>query len=450
MREQIPCLWLTGRQSPDFRTINRFRGERMKAIVDEVFTGILALLIEQGYVTLETYFVDGTKIEANANRYTYVWKKSVAGNKTKLEAAIRELLRQIEAGVQAENAEYGERDLPEVEPQPLTAEALDAQLTQWEARLRPQPTPAQPVSSEPAEAGSAAPRTADPADSTSATPTVIPEDVPPLTPGQRKQVVRWVKKLRRESLPRLATYEQQLAMLGDRNSLSKTDPDATFMRMKDDHLNKGPLKPAYNVQIGTENQFILGFSVHQRPGDTLCLIPHLDRLHQQLGRLPDAIVADAGYGSEENYAYLEQHRRTAVVKFNTYRLEKTKKWKAQIQRVENWTYDETADAWICAADKRLSFIREKQEVTDGGYTVQLREYQAKDCPTCALRDHCTTAAYRSISVSPKLLQYRQQVRDQLASEAGAALMKRRGIEVESVFGYRSERKGRNDIRGGIH
>ena len=193
VREQIPCLWLTGRQSPDFRTINRFRGERMKAIVDEVFTGILALLIEQGYVTLETYFVDGTKIEANANRYTYVWKKSVAGNKTKLEAAIRELLRQIEAGVQAENAEYGERDLPEVEPQPLTVEALDAQLTQWEARLRPQPTPAQPVSSEPAEAGSAAPRTADPADSTSATPTVIPEDVPPLTPGQRKQVVRWVK-----------------------------------------------------------------------------------------------------------------------------------------------------------------------------------------------------------------------------------------------------------------
>ena len=144
------------------------------------------------------------------------------------------------------------------------------------------------------------------------------------------------------------------------------------MRMKDDHWNKGQLKSAYHVPIGTENQLILGFSVHQRPGDTLCLIPHLDRLHQQLGRLPDAMVANAGYGSDENYAYLEQHRRTAVVKFNTYRLEKTKKWKAQIKRVENGTYDETADEWIGAADKRLSFIREKQEVTDGGYTIQLR------------------------------------------------------------------------------
>ncbi len=128
-------------------------------------------------------------------------------------------------------------------------------------------------------------------------------------------------------------YERQQAILGDRNSFSKTDPDATFMRMKDDHLNKGQLKPAYNVQIGTENQFIVGFSVHQRPGDTRCLIPLLDHLSQQLGRLPQTIVADARYGSEENYAYLK-NRRAALVKFNTYRLEKTKKWKAQIQRVQ--------------------------------------------------------------------------------------------------------------------
>jgi transposase len=146
VREQIPFLWLTGRQTPDFRTLNRFRGERMKAIVDEVFTGILTLLIEQGYVTLETYFLDGTKVEASANRYTYVWKKNVEGHKEKLEATIRELMKHIETVMQAENAEYGDRDLPEVDPQPLTAEALAAQLTQWEDRLRPQPVENEPVS----------------------------------------------------------------------------------------------------------------------------------------------------------------------------------------------------------------------------------------------------------------------------------------------------------------
>ncbi len=111
-------------------------------------------------------------------------------------------------------------------------------------------------------------------------------------------------------------------------------------------------------------------------------------------------MTDAGYGSEENYTYLEKHRHTAGVEFNTYCLEKTKKWRSQIELVENGTYDETAVEWICAADKRLRFIREKQEVIGSGYIVQLREYQAKDCPTCALGDRCTTAAYRSISVSP--------------------------------------------------
>jgi transposase len=453
VREQIPFLWLTGRQTPDFRTLNRFRGERMKAIVDEVFTGILTLLIEQGYVTLETYFLDGTKVEASANRYTYVWKKNVEGHKEKLEATIRELMKHIETVMQAENAEYGDRDLPEVDPQPLTAEALAAQLTQWEDRLRPQPVENEPVSPAPTAvspptASGPAPRITPPTRNDSAAvdtpgPSAAAEGDtprPPGTPDLRKRAVQLVKKLRQESLPRLKKYEKQLKILGERNSFSKTDPDATFMRMKEDHLNKGQLKPAYNVQIGTENQFIVGFSVHQRPGDTLCLIPHLNHLQQQLGRLPQAIVADAGYGSEENYAYLEEHRRTAVVKFNTYRLEKTKKWKAQIKRVDNWTYDEAADEWICPADKRLTFIRDKEETTDSGYTVHLREYQAQDCPTCPLRDQCTKAAYRSISVSPKLLKYKQQVREQLASESGAALMKRRGMEVESVFGQIKENR----------
>ena len=463
VREQIPFLWLTGRQAPDFRTINRFRGERMKTIVDDVFTGILTLLIGQGYVTLDAYFLDGTKMEANANRYTYVWKKSIEGYRGKLEIAIRELVQQIEAIVQAENAEYGDRDLPEVDPQPITAEALAAQLAQWEDRLRPQPAedePGPPAPTETTTATKSAPptRTADSAaddvaEARTTNPSVTAEvatPIPSLSPDQRKQARRLLKKLRHESLPRLEKYEKQREILGDRNSFSKTDPDATFMRMKDDHLNKGQLKPAYNVQIGTENQFIVGFSVHQRPGDTRCLIPHLDHLQQQLGRLPQTIVADAGYGSEENYAYLDKHRRTAVVKFNTYRLERTKKWKAQIQRVDNWTYDETADAWVCPAEKRLSFVRTKEETTESGYVVQLREYQAHDCPTCALRDQCTKATYRSISVSPTLLRYKQQVRDQLASESGAALMKRRGIEVESVFGQiKEDRRFRRFLLRGL-
>ncbi len=327
--------------------------------------------------------------------------------------------------------------MSEVDPQPITAEALAAQLAQGEDRLRLQPAedePGPPAPPETTTATQSAPPTR-PADSAA-------DDV--------AEARRLLKKLRHESLPRLEKYEQQREILGDRNSFSTTDPDATCMRMKEDHLNKGQLKPADNGHIGTENQFIVGFSLHQRPGDTRCLIPHWDPLQQQLGRLPQTIVADAGYGREENYAYLDKHRRTAVVQFHTDRRARTKKWQAPIQRADHETYAETTDAWVCPAEKRLSCVRTKEETTDSGYVVPLREYPAHDCPTGALRDQCTQATYRSISVSSTLLRSKQQVRDPWASESGAAFMKRRGIEVESVCGQiKEDRRFRRFLLRGL-
>ena len=105
--------------------------------------------------------------------------------------------------------------------------------------------------------------------------------------------------IEKDYLPRMEKYEKQEEILQERRSYSKTDTDATFMRMKEDHMRNGQLKPGYNVQIGTENQFILGYSVHQRPGDTSCMKPHLEQAREILGELPPNIVADAGYGSEE-------------------------------------------------------------------------------------------------------------------------------------------------------
>lgn len=161
--------------------------------------------------------------------------------------------------------------------------------------------------------------------------------------------------VRKDLLPRLQKYEQQQEILGDRNSFSKTDPDATFMRMKEDHMLNGQLKPGYNVQIGTENQFIIGYSLHQRPTDTRCLVPHLEKLKTTLGKIPKTIIADAGYGGEENYAYLEDEELKAIVKFNTYHKEKTTKWKQDISKIDNWTYDEANDTWLCPAGQTLTF-----------------------------------------------------------------------------------------------
>src|SRR5690606_38920536 len=133
-----------------------------------------------------------------------------------------------------------------------------------------------------------------------------------------KVTQKQLKKLREEHLPRLEKYEKQLATLGERNSYSKTDVDATFMRLKDDHMQNGQLKPAYNLQISTQQQFILNYSLHQTSTDYQTLPSHLDGYEALYDEKPKAIVADAGYGSDENYGVLEQKGIEAYIKYNTF------------------------------------------------------------------------------------------------------------------------------------
>lgn len=158
----------------------------------------------------------------------------------------------------------------------------------------------------------------------------------------------------KDYLPRLSKYEEYECILGKRNSFSKTDHDATFMRTKDDHMKNGQLKPAYNIQTGTENQFIIGYSIHQKTTDTSHMIPHFTKLEELFGKLPRNIIADSGYGSEENYAYIADKELNGYVKFNYFHKEQTKKFKNDRFRIENLEYDEKNDEYICPADKRLT------------------------------------------------------------------------------------------------
>ncbi|ECM9711828.1 transposase, partial [Salmonella enterica subsp. enterica serovar Infantis] len=243
---------------------------------------------------LDHYFVDGTKIEANANRYTFVWGKAVVKQKAKLQEKVQTLFATIEEAEKQEERIHGSRDLPELgEASAITSERLEQAVKELEERLQEKP--------------------------------------------KDKPLKKAVRVLRKDLLPRLQKYEDHEAILGKRNSYSKTDPDATFMRMKEDHMRNGQLKPGYNVQIGTENQFILGYSVHQRPTDTRCLIPHLEKIKTQFGKLPGTVIADAGYGGEENYDYLEQNQIEAIVKYNTYHREKSRAWQKDISKIDNWT-----------------------------------------------------------------------------------------------------------------
>jgi transposase len=420
LRENIHFMWLSGGNQPDFRTINDFRGSRMKGVIDQVFAEVLEYLIETGHIKLEHYFVDGTKIEADANKHKVVWAKRKERYQKRVREQIQELLRQIEQANAEEQAEYGDEDLEErggSNSGELNSERLKRRIEELNQRLREDNQPKQP------------------------------------TRAQHQAL----KKLSNDCLPRREKYEQQTEVLAGRSSYSKTDPDASCMRMKEDRGAEKPWpKPAYNVQAGTEGQFIVGFSVHSRAGDTACLIPHLEQVRTNLaGRLPEKVVADAAYGSEENYAYLEQHGVENFLKYNTF-YQDTHAYRnpeilrAHQFRAENFVYDPHSDTFRCPADETLYFQYTSRYTTDNGYLSQRRLYECFACADCPVRSQCTRAqGNRKIRISFRLLQYRQQARQNLTSEEGQRLRAARSTEVETVFGHQKHNMGfrRFHLRG---
>ncbi len=391
LRENINFMWIAGNNRPDFRTINRFRSSIMKEVIDEVFGSIVELLIEEKYIQLENYFLDGTKIEANANKYSWVWAKSTSKNHAKLKEKIKELITKIDQANQKENEQYGERDLEELGTKEIDAAKLEQTVNELNARLQKEP--------------------------------------------QNKQLAKTIKKIKEDYLPRKKKYEEQESKFRGRNSYSKTDEDATFMRMKEDHMKNGQLKPGYNIQIGTEGQFIVGYSIHQKPTDTTCLIPHLEHLRKTINRLPQNIIADSGYGSEENYEYLLRNELGNYVKFNNFHHEKTRKFKQDKYRVENLNYDSEKDEFICPAGKRMKYLKTQKYTTENGYSTERRIYETEDCTDCPLKGDCTKSkGNRKIQVSFRLNELKEMARNNLNSEHGHELRSKRAIEVESVFG----------------
>lgn len=386
--ENINFMWISGKQRPDFRTINRFR-LRLKNPLKKLFFRIVKFLIKNKYIDFKNYFFDGTKLEANANKYSYVWKKSAKRYKKLLLEKIDKLFENIDML-------NTDDDLKKKIKDKIDNKEIDAKkLTELKS--------------------------------------VIDES---LKRKSDKDLSNSAKKIEKDYLPKLEKYEDQEQTLGDRNSFSKTDKDATFMRMKDDQLQNGQLKAAYNVQIGTENQFILNYSVHQKSGDTSLLIPHIEELKKDFDKVPENIITDAGYGSEENYEYLNKERINEYVKYNTFKIEDTKSFKNDRFKKENFKYDKEKNEYICPDNKRLKYVKTIIRKTDNGYETKIEVYECDDCTACPLKTECTKAEYkRGIQINYRLNELRLKAKKLLTSETGIELRKKRGVEVESVFGH---------------
>ena len=384
LAENICFMWLSGMSRPDYRTINYFRGKRLKTGIDGVFTQVVELLHQEGLVTLNVQYIDGSKVESSANKYTFVWRKSVEKYDSKLKQKTDALLKQIEEKYAIECEE-------DTSAGELTVEDFSERLERLSEKI----------------------------------------DESEIS----RQEARTIKKIKEESIPKMEEYREHLEIMGGRNSYSKTDHDATFMRMKEDHMMNGQLKPGYNVQISTENQFITHYGIYQRPTDTLTYITYQKAFRDRYGRFSDSNVADSGYGSEENYKFMTDNGIAPYVKFNMFHVEQKKKYSDNPFLPQNLYYNEKDNYYVCPMGQHMDFVREEKRYTESGFEQTVSIYMARRCHGCPLRAKCHKAkGNRTIEVNHRLNAYKDMVRSLLTSEEGLMHRSRRPIEPEAVFG----------------
>ena len=229
-------------------------------------------------------------------------------------------------------------------------------------------------------------------------------------------------------------YEHHRGQFKGRNSYSKTDPDATFMRMKEDHMQNGQLKPGYNIQVGTENGFVVSFKAFENPTDTKTLKPQLINYQNMYGKLPEAVIADKGYGSLENYEELENKNIEAYIKYPHWSQEKKKRSRKYRYRSWRFIYDHDNDQFACPEGEKLDYVFDRKRKKWNGKTEDLKVYECKGCQNCRERMKCTKRDYRRIEVNHERLRLQQKARDRLKTEVGWRLYRKRGSEVETVFG----------------
>lgn len=211
---------------------------------------------------------------------------------------------------------------------------------------------------------------------------------------------------------KLEEYDSRLEQIGERNSMSKTDPDATFMRMKEDAMNNGQTKPGYNLQVSAENQFITDFSLFPNPTDTLTLIPFFGSFLGRYKHLPSVAVADSGYGSEENYRFMDEAGMEAYVKYNRFHLEHRPRYKPNPFHHDSFHYNADEDYYVCPMGQHMTRVGTAHSKTASGYRSESARYRAQNCKGCPLRCLCYKAKgdQRMIEVNHRLNEYKRKAR----------------------------------------
>lgn len=396
-RRDINFMYLLeGKPAPDHATFARFISLHFAQCSKKTLAEVSKLLYSLGEISGKSIFIDGTKIESVANKYTFVWKKAVTKNQAKLFDKILALVEECENLYGFKITYNGKVSLH-------TLKRLRKKL----CRIRQ-------------EEGIA------------------------FVHGTGRRKTRLQKSLEtlETYIAKLKEYNKKLYVCGDRNSYSKTDPDATFMRMKEDAMLNGQLKPAYNLQHGVDSEYITWLDISSRPTDTRTLIPFLKDMELYLPFKYQEIVADAGYESEENYLFLEENGQLAYIKPQNYEISKTRKYRQDIGRMENMKYDEKADCYYCKNGQVLTAQYEKREKTASGYRRTVTVYRSNGCSGCPFKTDCIKGnncktpmedRQKVLYVSKKMKEKRQETLERITSDYGTQLRMNRSIQAEGSF-----------------
>jgi transposase len=375
----VNYMWLLNDEpAPTHDALTWFCSHQLAVVIEDLFYQLVKALHKAGEIGFEHLFVDGTKMEANAGKYSFVWKKSTNKYKARLEGALKTFLEEL----------CGRYDCLIAPP---------GEIYEFLNSLR--------------------------------------KEAFVYGKGKRKsQLQRDMEELLK-MIERMEKYEKYQETFAGRNSFSKTDSDATFMRMKNDHMKNSQLKAGYNVQLAVEGEYITGVDIFSERSDQLTLIPLLERMEEKLGIKYKDVTLDAGYESEENYTWFEKQARICYIKPQNYEISKRRKFKNNMALRENMPYDAQLDEYTCPNGQKLRQVYEGKRESKSGFESTVTYYECDSCEGCEKKKNCTRAkGNRKMQLSKNFLRQREQSRKRITSPIGILLRMNRSIQSEGAFG----------------
>lgn len=387
---------LEGFTAPDHSTFARFRSLHFATCAERILAGMTNFLHDIGEISGETIFIDGTKIEACANKYTFVWKKAVTKNMAKLLIKIADLVKECEVLYDIKVAYRNTVQMKHVKK--LRKKLYGLKKSEGIEFVH--------------------------------------------GCGKRKTSLQRSIETLEEYLSKFKEYIKKVYTCGNRNSYSKTDTDATFMRMKEDAMKNGQLKPAYNLQHGVDSEYIAWLTIGPQPTDTTTLIPFLKSMEEKLNFKYLKIVADAGYESEENYSFIEENNQISFIKPANYEISKTRKFKNDIGKIENMDFNEELDFYTCRNGKQLKKESIKIRKSKTGYESEKAVYVCEDCSNCNYKSSCIKGnnsktpleqRTKKLETSKKFNRQRKEDLERIINDEGCLLRVNRSIQAEGSF-----------------